>query len=238
MSRLAYWSWSPAAVLVVGAVMTLGVDRQTPVPLRASLDSVVPAQMDGHASRDIVISDQELRVAGVTSYLLREYFPAAGATPLVEMSEPPVDAAASERTDDVVASFSVYVGYYDSQTQGRTIHSPKNCLPGSGWEALASREITLETDGGPIPANRYLLQRDEQKALVVYWYQGRGRVEANEYLVKAQLLRDAALYGRTEEALVRIVVPIVTTEEAAFEIASRAARDLVPTIDRALPARA
>ena len=226
MTRESLWRWSPAVVLIAGAIGTLGVDRQTPMPLRAELADVVPAEMEGLASRDIVISDQELRVAGVSTYLMREYAPASTGS----------EAGQPDTTTSRDAAFSVYIGYYASQTHGKTIHSPKNCLPGAGWEALQSQRVMLDTPIGPVPANRYLLQRDEQRALVVYWYQGRGRVEASEYVVKAQLLRDAALLGRTEEALVRIVVPIVTTEEDAFAVAASAATTLIPSLERALPA--
>ena len=220
MTRATAWRWAPAAVLLIGATFTVGIDTQHPMQLRAPLDEAVPATMVGFPSQDVVLSDDEIRVAGVTSYLMRDFRPA-------------LDAAA---TDSLTESFSVYVGYYDSQTQGKTIHSPKNCLPGSGWEALQSRRVLLQTPDGAIPANRYLLQRGDQKALVVYWYQGRGRVEASEYAVKAQLLRDAALRGRTEEALVRIVVPITSDEEDAFRIAAAAAVELFPSVRRALPA--
>ena len=65
---------------------------------------------------------------------------------------------------------SVYVGYYDHQTQGKTIHSPKNCLPGSGWEALEAAPIAVTTANGPVTVNRYLLQNKNQQALVFYWY--------------------------------------------------------------------
>ena len=140
------------------------------------------------------------------------------------------DASASR-----VASCTVYGGYYDSQTQGRTIHSPKNCLPGSGWEALESEMATVETPNGPVSVNRYLLQNEDVRALVLYWYQGRGRVQANEYLVKWDLLRDAVLRQRSDEALVRIVVPLSGSEEDSFRLARSVAETLVPALDQALP---
>jgi len=70
---------------------------------------------------------------------------------------------------------------------------------------------------------------------VLYWYQGRGRVEPNEYWVKWHLLRDAVLRQRTEEALVRIVVPVEESEERAFELASRTVRAIMPALQQALP---
>ncbi len=131
--------------------------------------------------------------------------------------------------------FSVYIGYYDQQTQGKTIHSPKNCLPGAGWEPLASETARVPTPGGEVQVNRYLLQRKDERALVFYWYQGRGRVQANEYVVKWDLLRDSALKRRSDEALVRVVVPVIETEDAAFDLATQVASILVSSVDTALP---
>ncbi len=83
--------------------------------------------------------------------------------------------------------------------------------------------------------NRYLLQRKDERALVFYWYQGRGRVQANEYVVKWDLLRDSALKRRSDEALVRVVVPVIETEDAAFDLATQVASILVSSVDTALP---
>jgi EpsI family protein len=213
MSRLV--AWLPALLMGVGALFTVGVNLQRALPLRESLAAAVPVEMAGGTGVDASLPEDEARVAGVTAYLLRNYEPrdmTSGALP-----------------------FSVYVGYYDSQTQGKTIHSPKNCLPGSGWEALASSEVNIDTPAGPVRVNRYLLQNNEAQALVLYWYQGRGRVESNEYVVKWDLLRDAALRQRSDEALVRVVVPVTDGEERAFQVAAQAASLLVPAVYGALP---
>jgi hypothetical protein len=63
-------------------------------------------------------------------------------------------------------------------------------------------------------------------------------VASNEYSVKWELLRDAAVTGRTEEALVRIVVHFTgaTDEASAAQWASRAASELIPEVDAVLPA--
>ena len=86
-----------------------------------------------------------------------------------------------------------------------------------------------------IPINQYVLQKGDQRSLVLYWYQGRGRVEASEYKVKWDLLRDAALRRRSEEALVRIVVPMLDSGDAAARLAAHVADVLVPAVDSALP---
>jgi EpsI family protein len=192
-------------------VLTLAIDRQVKTPLALPLDSI-PFTLAGRMGQAGTIPPDQERAAGVSSYIFRWY------------------AADS-------ALFDIYVGYYDQQTQGKTIHSPKNCLPGSGWEALNQSTTTLQTASGPETVNRYLLQNQQQRALVFYWYQGRGRVASNEYRVKWELLRDSALRGRSEEALVRIVVHLNsnTTEAQASEWAAKVAADVIPAMFRVLP---
>jgi EpsI family protein len=96
---------------------------------------------------------------------------------------------------------------------------------------------TLATAVGPVRVNRYLLVNKQQRALVYYWYQGRGRVEASEYRVKLQLLRDSALRGRSDEALVRVVVPIRAAggEAAAGELGAWVSAQLIPRVAEVLP---
>lgn len=209
------WGWVPASLLSLGALAVGGSNDQRAVPLRAPLESAVPAQMVGSTGRDIPISKAEQRVAGMSRYLMRVYEPAARAGGSLP--------------------FSLYVGYYESQTQGKTIHSPKNCLPGAGWEALTATVSPVQTASGTVQVNRYLLQNGDERALVLYWYQGRGRIEANEYAVKWDLLRDAAFRGRSDEALVRIIVPIKGDVEDAFQQATSVAQEVIPAVYRSLP---
>jgi len=208
--------WTPAAVLVVGALLaTVGVKAQRALPLRAPLARTVPASIEGFPSREVTISREEVQVVGMSSYLARVYETADTAQPV---------------------AFTLYVGFYEQQTQGRTVHSPKNCLPGAGWEALASRTATVATDAGAVVVNRYLIQKGRERALVFYWYQGRGRVAHDEYRVKWDLLRDAAIRRRSDEALVRVVVPLRSGEADADSLATRVTRTLVPAVFAALPA--
>ena len=199
--------------MLFGVTLSSGLRPQQEMPLAASLDESVPVMLAGHAGHDLEISEMEQRVAGMSEYVLREYRDPATGTP----------------------AFSIYVGYYPSQTQGRTIHSPKNCLPGAGWEPLAASTTPVQTAEGQVTVNQYLIQNGEAQALVLYWYQGRGRVAANEYRVKFDLLRDAALQRRSEEALVRVVVPVTTSQADAERLARTAAGDLVTAVATALP---
>ena len=104
----------------------------------------------------------------------------------------------------------------------------------TGYGTMNDWDLLVDPDG-PVTVNRYLLQNGDHKALALYWYQGRGRIESNEYVVKWYLLRDAALRRGSDEALVRILVPITDSEEAAFETASRVATTIVPAVHSAIP---
>lgn len=103
----------------------------------------------------------------------------------------------------------LYIGYYASQRTGDTIHSPKNCLPGAGWEPVKQAYATINLDSGrKIIVNDYVIQQGLNKELVFYWYQGRGRVIASEYWGKFWMISDAITRNRTDGALVRLVTPI------------------------------
>jgi EpsI family protein len=129
----------------------------------------------------------------------------------------------------------LYVGYYTSQRQGDTIHSPQNCLPGAGWRPVESGYVDVVTGGRTLQVNRYVIQKGLERQVVLYWYQGRGRVVANEYANKALLMFDAARLGRTSGGLVRVIAPVVTTAEATTDQLTAFVATLYPHLDRHIP---
>ena len=129
---------------------------------------------------------------------------------------------------------NLYAGYYHSQRQGDTIHSPQNCLPGAGWRPVSSSLLTLSSGGREVQVNQYVIQKGLDQHVVLYWYQGRGRVIANEYRNKALLMWDAATKHSTNGGLVRVMVPISPRTDAARE-ASAFATALLPHLERLMP---
>ena len=109
-----------------------------------------------------------------------------------------------------------YVAYYESQRKGASVHSPRSCIPGGGWQikSLDQVEVNSVPNSSLVPSrqalsvNRVVIQRGENRQLVYYWFQQRGRVLTNEYLVKWFLFWDSLNKNRTDGALVRIVVPV------------------------------
>ncbi|HXL81517.1 MAG TPA: EpsI family protein [Pyrinomonadaceae bacterium] len=121
------------------------------------------------------------------------------------------------RTDDGrVLNF--YVGYYASQRDGATYHSPLNCLPGAGWVMSDPDRVTISPKGRPaFVANKYIIQNGDHKELLIYWYQGRGRAVASEYWGKIYTVIDSVRRRRSDGAMVRITTPIESSEADALK---------------------
>ena len=206
--------WLPAVVLLVGLAGLQSAKRQVDMPLVRPLSETLPDSLVGLAGIDRVIEPEELKVSGVSQYAFRVFGGDSGMTRL-----------------------SLYVGYYEAQSRGKTIHSPKNCLPGAGWEPVESSELPVDVGSYRFTVNRYVLENRGRRALVYYWYQGRSRIASNEYKVKWEQIRDRAIAGRSDEALVRIVVPVTPAIDinAADSIAVQVTRDIVMPIFASLP---
>jgi EpsI family protein len=109
---------------------------------------------------------------------------------------------------------NLYIAWYDKQSSGEATHSPRACLPGGGWRIEDLRQVPIpnvNSAGQPLRVNRALIQYDSQRELVYYWFQQRGRIITNEYLVKWYLLVDSVTRHRTDGALVRLVVPLASS---------------------------
>ena len=127
---------------------------------------------------------------------------------------------------------SLYVGYYASQRDGASYHSPLNCLPGSGWRMTKPALVTIGLpDGKAFVANKYEIENGNARELMIYWYQGRGRFIANEYWGKIYTVLDSVSLRRSDAAMVRVTVPITGSETAALE----SAREFAAAASEVLP---
>jgi EpsI family protein len=194
-----------AAGVLINAWAYLGeahVDRQ---PLKN-----FPAQLGQwqKAKPDQIIDEPTMKVLRASDYLLRDY----------------------SRPDGQAANF--YVGYYASQRDGASYHSPLNCLPGSGWTLTNPDKVMIALPGGQtFTANKYVIQNGDYKSLMIYWYQGRGRAVASEYWGKVYTVIDSVRLRRSDGAMVRVTVPLGDSEAAALA----SAKDLSAKAAAALP---
>ena len=163
-------------------------------------------------SKDGLIDEPTMKVLRASDYLLRDF----------------------RRTDGQSANF--YVGYYASQREGASYHSPLNCLPGSGWTLTNPDHVTISLpDGRSFAANKYVIQNGDYKSLMIYWYQGRGRAIASEYWGKIYTVIDSVRLRRSDGAMVRVTVPIGDSETAALDSAKDLSAKAAAALDEYVP---
>jgi EpsI family protein len=127
---------------------------------------------------------------------------------------------------------NLYIGYYATQRDGATYHSPLNCLPGSGWTMLDHSMITITLPNGEsFVANAYVIENGGVRDRMIYWYQGRGRIIASEYWGKIYTVLDSVRLRRSDVAMVRVMVPITGSDATALE----SARDFAALTSVVLP---
>jgi EpsI family protein len=191
-------------------------DRVPPTPPL----SLMPSTIGGWTAQDYPLDSETLAVLGDGRFLNRVYNNVGPAGKPVE------------------ASVSLFIGYFPTQRSGQSIHSPQNCLPGSGWSFLSSQVVNLPTaDGKPYPVGEYLIGNAGEKQVVLYWYLAHGRSVASDYLAKAYMMLDAVRYNRTDGALVRIVTPVGPNEplDSAQQRAIHFANQVTPLLPRFIP---
>jgi EpsI family protein len=195
--------------ILVNAWTYLGEARVARKELKEFPTQIGPWQRTGSDGR---LDSDTMKVLGATDYLLRDY----------------------RRPDGQLGNF--YVGYYASQRDGATYHSPLNCLPGSGW-TLSDRDVVSIplSNGKSLSANKYVIQNGYNRTLMIYWYQGRGRAVASEYWGKIYTVIDGVRLRRSDGALVRVTVPILRSEAAALQSAVDLATNATSTLSEFVP---
>lgn len=190
-----------------GAALRAGTPAATdPVEL-----SDVPAAFGEWVSRDVPTSEETRRQLQSDALLLRAY---------TLPDEPPV---------------WLFVDYHRTQRLGATIHSPRICYPGSGWNVRDAEVSTIEDDPAR-PACWLRLARNDERMLAVYWYESRWGLSARETTLKLQIMRSALARRTSDAVLVRASTPIDDGDEAAArDRLRRFLREAVPQVGGALP---
>src|ERR1035437_9093856 len=199
------FSFTATVVLLVGTIF-LGdlTARRLPSPLAVPLQQIAPDLGGWEAVRDHKLPESTLHALDATSYLSRSY-----------------------RKDS--RELDLFIAFYAQQRAGESMHSPKHCLPGAGWEIWKHDSALVSTDGRQYEVNKYSIQNSGTRMLMLYWYQSKSRIIASEYLGKILLAQETIPTGRTAGSIVRIVLPDVPSagdEGVAF------AASLIPQVQR------
>jgi EpsI family protein len=132
---------------------------------------------------------------------------------------------------------NLFIAAFKTQRNGKAPHSPKNCLPGSGWSQLVNEQMTIDLPTlGPRKVNHYVVAKGGDRSSVVYWYQSRDRIVGSEYSAKLYSILDSMRYNRSDTAIVRVIVPVIGGDQTA---ADRRAVEFIeaafPSVRDALP---
>jgi EpsI family protein len=203
--------WTTVGLLIGATLLLNAVNHGEPVVPRHPLGDL-PYTLGVWSGQEHPLEQRIVQAVSVSDYTNRVY---------LAQAEPPIQ---------------LYVGYYSSQRTGDTIHSPKNCLPGAGWDPIHSGYAPITVSGSrQIVVNEYVIGKGLDKELVFYWYQGRGRVIASEYSGKFWMVADAISRHRTDGALVRLITPINDGEVKAHARLVSFTQIIYPHLDEFIP---
>ena len=170
-------------LLLSAAVANYAFSRPEAEISRRALKEFPKVIGDWKAVNEQIIDQRSMAVLLVDDYIMRTYVNSKG------------------------EAVGLYVGYFKTQKEGKQVHSPRQCLPGAGWSIATNKVYSLKLKNrkaAEVPINYFLMQQGKQQQLYLWWYHGRGRIYANEYLNKLYLIWDAITMRRTDGALVRV----------------------------------
>jgi len=201
-------------VLLIGALLVLHLRSSgEAVPIRKSLDGFPNTVGQWQAREGVLLDLDTLNVLRPKDYLMRR------------------------DQDPLGRSIFLFIAYWDSQRKGAQPHSPKNCLPGAGWEPLEASMVTvpLPRPFAPITVNRYLIQKDRDQQIVFYWYQSQGKAIAGELDARVQMVRDSVLRHRTDGALVRVSSAVYGSVQDTSDRLEKYIQAVYPLLSEYLP---
>lgn len=200
-------------LLVLQAVLFYTASHGDATPLVSPLSAFPRALGDFQLAQEGVVDEETLAVLKADDTLTRWYSgPGGGA--------------------------SLFIAFFKTQRTGQSPHSPKNCLPGSGWQTTqgGSGTVNVQVGSESIHINHYMVSRGDNQSLVLYWYQSHGRVIADEFAAKFYLIADSIRMHRSDTALVRVVVPVARGQEAQAEtLAANFVKAAYPVVREYLP---
>ena len=129
----------------------------------------------------------------------------------------------------------LYIGYHGGGKDSGEIHSPKHCLPGSGWYEISTRKTEMDLAGEKINLVHAIYQKGENREMFIYWFQARKKTINDEYSLKIAEITNSVLYRRRDASFIRVSVQFETSEHDAMALGERFVRDFYPVIQGFLP---
>lgn len=211
MQIIKSWRFYLLFILLGFAAVYVYTRSEADVPISTPLDQFPQRAGDWTMTGQARFDERVLAVLLPTDYLSRSYIDSKG------------------------DKLSLYIGFHNGGPNSGPIHSPKQCLPGSGWNRLKEEVRQVKFKGENVSYVSAIYQKDTEKQLFLYWFQVRDQILTNEYMLKLAMIKNSVLSNRRDSAFIRLSVMATDGEDKATEIGEKFIRDFYPAIRQALP---
>lgn len=208
---IASWRFGVVYLLLLAAVAFVALHEDVSVPVAKPLADIPARLGTWRAVDDVRFSEAVLKQLRPSDYLYRVY------------------------ADEEGRQVSLYLGYHGGGPDSGPIHSPKHCLPGSGWHNEGEQKVELVSGDQRIDLVQSVYGNGSDKELFLYWFQVKGRTLTGEYALKFAEVTNSILHNRRDSAFIRVSVPYKQSPEVAVALGERFVRDFYPEIARVLP---
>lgn len=199
-------------VLLAGMGAYMSFHRDLIVPLARPFAEFPASHAGWRMAGQSSLSDNVIKVLMPTDYLSRRYVADDG------------------------AAVDMYLSFFDGGPDSGGIHSPKHCMPGSGWYEMSSERTTMELGGETVNLVRAVYAMGEQRELIYYWFDMRGQTMSDEYSLKLSEITGSMFHSRRDQSFIRISARAGSDVEAARKRVEDFLRDFYQVIREFLPA--
>ncbi|MFA7059611.1 MAG: exosortase A [Pedobacter sp.] len=198
-------------VLLTTVALYLNLHKDLEVPMNKTFDQFPKVVSGWRMTQEFAMADNIQKVLRATDTLTRRY-----------------EAADGKLVD-------LYIGYHGGGKDSGEIHSPKHCLPGSGWFEVSTKRRLLDVSGSKINLVQAVYRKGDNRQMFLYWFQVQDKTISDEYSLKIAEIVNSIINRRRDASFIRISVPFESDEQGAVAIGERFIRDLLPTMHEFLP---
>jgi exosortase D (VPLPA-CTERM-specific) len=198
-------------ILLTAVALYLNLHKDLEVPINKAFDQFPRVLSGWRMTQEFAMPDNIQKVLKASDTLTRRYVTAEG------------------------KSVDLYIGYHGGGKESGEIHSPKQCLPGSGWFELSTRRRSLDVAGTKINLVQAVYQKGESRQLFLYWFQVQDKTISDEYSLKIAEITNSIINRRRDASFIRISIPFESDELGAVATGERFVRDFMPALREFLP---
>jgi exosortase D (VPLPA-CTERM-specific) len=198
-------------VLLTAVALYISLHKDLEVPMNKTFDQFPKVVSGWRMTQEYAMADNIQKVLMASDTLTRRYVSADGKT---------VD---------------LYIGYHGGGKESGEIHSPKHCLPGSGWFEVSTKRRPLDVSGAKVNLVQAIYQKGDSRQLFLYWFQVQDKTISDEYSLKIAEITNSIFNRRRDASFIRVSVPFEADEQGTVTTGERFIKDFMPAVREFLP---